>query len=91
MSVFRMNAKKISQDFGSVAKMARVYNIAQPTLEHIIYKKNSLGFRSDSVREVVNELLAKGYLYYADEIEPSSKPQAKEASVDSNPILRGER
>lgn len=77
MSVFRMNAKKISQDFGSVAKMARVYNIAQPTLEHIIYKKNSLGFRSDSVREVVNELLAKGYLYYADEVEPTQSPSTQ--------------
>lgn len=77
MSVFRMNAKKISQDFGSVAKMARVYNIAQPTLEHIIYKKNSLCFRSDSVREVVNDLLDKGYLYYADEVEPSAKTTSK--------------
>lgn len=87
MSVFILNAKKVSQDFGSVAKMAKAYNIAQPTLEHIIYRKPSLNFCKDSVRETVNELLAQGYLYYADEIdEPSSKPQAKVVSVDSNPM-----
>lgn len=73
MSVFIMNAKKVSQDFGSVSKMARAYNIAQPTLEHIIYRKASLNFRKDSVREVVNELLAKGYLVYADEVETNTQ------------------
>ena len=57
--------------------MARTYKIAQPTLEHIIYRKPSLNFRSDSVREVVNDLLDKGYLYYADEVEPSAKTTSK--------------
>lgn len=87
--MYKLNTKKVSQDFGSLRKMADRLNVKKSTIDHILYNRKTLSFRSDSVREVVNELLAKGYLYYADEIEPSSNPQAKEASVDSNPILRG--
>ncbi|MBR2111625.1 MAG: hypothetical protein IJ950_01520 [Helicobacter sp.] len=82
MSVFILNVKKVSQDFGSVAKMARAYNISQPTLEHIIYRKSSLNFRKDSVREAVNELLAKGYLYYADE---EANTQGEQSQTQRSP------
>lgn len=83
MSVFILNVKKVSQDFGSVAKMARAYNISQPTLEHIIYRKPSLNFRKDSVREAVNELLAKGYLYYADEVEANTQGEQSQNPKES--------
>lgn len=71
--MFKINTKKVYQDFGSVAKMAKASNINKSTLEHIIYKKKSIRFNSDSVREVVNGLIAKGYLLYADEIGSESK------------------
>ncbi|TLD80154.1 hypothetical protein LS68_008020 [Helicobacter sp. MIT 05-5293] len=70
--VFRANMKKISQDFGNVSAMAKAFNIKHPTLEHIIYKKTTFGFRSDSVREAVNRLIAGGYLTYTDEVQSQS-------------------
>lgn len=67
--MYKLNKKKVSQDFGSLRKMADRLNIKKWTIDHILYNRKSLSFRSDSVREVVNELLAKGYLVYADEVE----------------------
>ncbi len=78
MSLFKLNMKKVSRDFGSLAKMAKAFQIKQPTLEHIIYKKKSFSFRKDSVREVVNELISKGYLLYADEVGEEARAQTNQ-------------
>ncbi|WP_334087564.1 hypothetical protein [Helicobacter typhlonius] len=78
MSLFILNMKKVSRDFGSLAKMAKAFHIKQPTLEHIIYKKKSFSFRKDSVREVVNELISKGYLLYADEVGEEARAQTNQ-------------
>lgn len=75
--MYKLNTKKVSQDFGSLRKMADRLNVKKSTIDHILYNRKTLSFRSDSVREVVNDLLDKGYLYYADEVEPSAKTTSK--------------
>lgn len=78
MSLFKLNMKKVSQDFGSLRKMADKLNIKKSTIDHILYNRKTLSFRKDCVREVVNELISKGYLLYADEVGEEAKPQTNQ-------------
>lgn len=78
MSLFTLNMKKVSQDFGSLRKMADKLNIKKSTIDHILYNRKTLSFRKDSVREVVNELISKGYLLYADEVGEEARAQTNQ-------------
>lgn len=62
--VFQADYQKISRDYGNLCKLASSFEINKKTLEHIIYKKTTLSFRSDDVRKAVNALLSQGYLKY---------------------------
>ncbi|MCE3040270.1 hypothetical protein [Helicobacter anatolicus] len=68
MKKFKINEKKVSRVFGSVAKMAKFYNIKQSTLEHLIYKRKTLTFKSEEVREITNKLIDNGFILYADDL-----------------------
>ena len=78
MCLFKLNMKKVSQDFGSLRKMADKLNIKKSTIDHILYNRKTFSFRKDSVREVVNELISKGYLLYADEVGEEARAQTNQ-------------
>ncbi len=66
---FKPNYQKISQDFGTFKNLANSFGLSRQTLDHILYKKATLTFRSDKNRKIVNELLDKGYLSYTSSIQ----------------------
>ena len=77
--MFKINQKKISQDFGSLRKMSAKLGIKKSTLDHLLYSRKTLTFRSDTVREIANKLIGDGYLYYADDVQtPNPSSTTKE-------------
>lgn len=60
-----VNKEKIAKDFGSVAAMARHYNVSYQTLRNILYKPASTYY--GSTRDILTEkLLDEGYVSYPE-------------------------